>query len=96
MFCDGGERERQLYPSSQAVATVVEERRDSAEEREEEEEEEGGEGEEQRPLCSGGQGYPLVRDHTLGLGLGDVVPDASGGGDNVERNQSYKGTVRSF
>ncbi|XP_045553612.1 potassium voltage-gated channel subfamily H member 7 isoform X3 [Salmo salar] len=90
VFCDGGERERQLYPSSQAVATVVEERRDSAEEREEEEEEEGGEGEEQRPLCSGGQGYPLVRDHTLGFGLGDVVPDASGGGDNVERNQSYK------
>ncbi|XP_036838742.1 potassium voltage-gated channel subfamily H member 7 isoform X3 [Oncorhynchus mykiss] len=91
MFCDGGERERQLYPSSQAVATVLEERRDSEEEREEEEEEEeGGEGEEQRPLCSGGQGYPLVRDHTLGLGLGDVVPDASGGGDNVERSQSYK------
>ncbi|XP_042179901.1 potassium voltage-gated channel subfamily H member 7-like [Oncorhynchus tshawytscha] len=91
VFCDGGERERQLYPSSQAVATVVEERRDSEEEREEEEEEEeGGEGEEQRPLCSGGQGYPLVRDHTLGLGLGDVVPDASGGGDNVERSQSYK------
>ncbi|XP_029612512.1 potassium voltage-gated channel subfamily H member 7 isoform X1 [Salmo trutta] len=90
VFCDGGERERQLYPSSQAVATVVEERRDSAEEREEEEEEEGWEGEEQRPLCSGGQGYPLVRDHTLGFGLGDVVPDASGGGDNVERNQSYK------
>eukprot|EP00063_Salmo_salar_P032378 XP_014007213.1 PREDICTED: potassium voltage-gated channel subfamily H member 7-like isoform X3 [Salmo salar] len=91
VFCDGGERERQLYPSSQAVATVVEENRDSEEEREEEEEEEeGGEGEEQRPLCSGGQGYPLVRDHTLGLGLGDVVPDASGGGDNVERNQSYK------
>ncbi|XP_029597295.1 potassium voltage-gated channel subfamily H member 7-like isoform X3 [Salmo trutta] len=89
VFCDGGERERQLYPSSQAVATVVEEKRDSEEEREEEEEE-GGEGEEQRPLCSGGQGYPLVRDHTLGLGLGDVVPDASGGGDNVERNQSYK------
>nr|XP_046174643.1 potassium voltage-gated channel subfamily H member 7-like isoform X2 [Oncorhynchus gorbuscha] len=91
VFCDGGERERQLYPSSQAVATVVEERRDSEEEREEEEEEEeGGEGEEQRPLCSGGQGYPLVRDHTLGLGLEDVVPDASGGGDNVERSQSYK------
>ncbi|XP_064881078.1 potassium voltage-gated channel subfamily H member 7-like [Oncorhynchus nerka] len=91
VFCDGGERERQLYPTSQAVATVVEERRDSEEEREEEEEEEeGGEGEEQRPLCSGGQGYPLVRDHTLGFGLGDVVPDASGGGDNVERSQSYK------
>ncbi|XP_064825785.1 LOW QUALITY PROTEIN: potassium voltage-gated channel subfamily H member 7-like [Oncorhynchus masou masou] len=90
VFCDGGERERQLYPSSQAVATVAEERRDSEEEREEEEEEEeGGEGEEQRPLCSGGR-YPLVRDHTLGLGLGDVVPDASGGGDNVERSQSYK------
>nr|XP_023998316.1 potassium voltage-gated channel subfamily H member 7-like isoform X1 [Salvelinus alpinus] len=85
VFCDGGE----LYPSSQAVATVVEERRDS-EEREEEEEEEGGVGEEQRPLCSGGQGYPLVRDHTLGFRPGDVVPDASGGGDNVERNQSYK------
>nr|XP_029541487.1 potassium voltage-gated channel subfamily H member 7-like [Oncorhynchus nerka] len=71
VFCDGGERERQLYPTSQAVATVVEERRDSEEEREEE-------------------GYPLVRDHTLGFGLGDVVPDASGGGDNVERSQSYK------
>uniref|UniRef100_A0A8C7I0L2 Potassium voltage-gated channel subfamily H member 7 n=1 Tax=Oncorhynchus kisutch TaxID=8019 RepID=A0A8C7I0L2_ONCKI len=85
VFCDGGERERQLYPSSQAVATVVEVRRDS-----DEREEEGGEGEEQRPLCSGGQGYPLVRDHTLGFGLGDVVPDASGGGDNVERSQSYK------
>ncbi|XP_041699118.1 potassium voltage-gated channel subfamily H member 7 isoform X3 [Coregonus clupeaformis] len=86
VFCDGGERERQLYPSSQAVATMAEEKRDSAEEREEEEEE----GEEERPLCSGGQGYPSLRDHTLGLGLGDVVPDAQGGGDNVERNQSYE------
>ncbi|CAB1327887.1 unnamed protein product, partial [Coregonus sp. 'balchen'] len=70
----------------QAVATMAEEKRDSAEEREEEEEE----GEEERPLCSGGQGYPSLRDHTLGLGLGDVVPDAQGGGDNVERNQSYE------
>nr|XP_020441741.1 potassium voltage-gated channel subfamily H member 7-like isoform X3 [Monopterus albus] len=58
---------RQIYASSAA-----EEKKESTEEGEEEEEEEE---EEQRPLCSGVLGYPVVRDHTLGLGLSSA-PDA--------------------
>ncbi|KAM9334418.1 voltage-gated inwardly rectifying potassium channel KCNH7 [Symphorus nematophorus] len=67
------------------------ERRESAEEGEEEEDEEEEEGreeeEEQRPLCSGVLGYPVVRDHTLSLGLSGT-PDAQAG-DNTQ-NQTYK------
>ncbi|XP_026220139.1 potassium voltage-gated channel subfamily H member 7 isoform X3 [Anabas testudineus] len=77
---------RQIYASSAA-----DERRESAEEGEEEEDEEEEEGreeeEEQRPLCSGVLGYPLVRDHTLGLGLSST-PDAQPGDDTQE--QTYK------
>lgn len=73
---------RQIYASSAA-----EERRESAEEGEEEEDE-GEEEEEQRPLCSGVLGYPLVRDHTLGLGLSST-PDAQPGDSTQE--QAYKG-----
>uniref|UniRef100_A0A3Q2ZEV7 Potassium channel, voltage gated eag related subfamily H, member 7 n=1 Tax=Kryptolebias marmoratus TaxID=37003 RepID=A0A3Q2ZEV7_KRYMA len=79
---------RILYASSPA-----EDRRESAEEGEdeddeEEEEEEGREEEEeQRPLCSGVQGYPVVRDHSLGLGLSSA-PEAPAG-DNTQ-NQEYK------
>lgn len=83
---------RQIYASSAA-----EERRESAEEGEEEEDEEEEEGreeeEEQRPLCSGVLGYPLVRDHTLGLGLSST-PDAQPG-DNTQE-QSYKGDDRNI
>ncbi|XP_070786980.1 voltage-gated inwardly rectifying potassium channel KCNH7 [Enoplosus armatus] len=82
-YCDA-KQVRQIYASSAA-----EERRESAEEGEDEDEEEEEEGreeeEEQRPLCSGVLGYPVVRDHTLGLGL---TPDAQAG-DNTQ-NQTYK------
>lgn len=70
----------------------TEERRESAEEGEDEEDEEDEEGreeeEEQRPLCSGVLGYPVVRDHALGLGLSGAS-DAQAG-DNTQ-NQTYKG-----
>uniref|UniRef100_A0A3Q1HWG3 Cyclic nucleotide-binding domain-containing protein n=1 Tax=Anabas testudineus TaxID=64144 RepID=A0A3Q1HWG3_ANATE len=83
---------RQIYASSAA-----DERRESAEEGEEEEDEEEEEGreeeEEQRPLCSGVLGYPLVRDHTLGLGLSST-PDAQPGDDTQE--QTYKGDDRNI
>lgn len=46
--------------------------------------------EEQRPLCSGVLGYPVVRDHSLGLGLSSA-PEASAG-DNTQ-NTEYKGSV---
>ncbi|XP_029300297.1 LOW QUALITY PROTEIN: potassium voltage-gated channel subfamily H member 7-like [Cottoperca gobio] len=62
-YCDTKQR-RQIYAPSAA-----EERRESAEEGEDEEEEGREEEEEQRPLCSGVLGYPVVRDHTVGLGL---------------------------
>ncbi|XP_041821851.1 potassium voltage-gated channel subfamily H member 7 [Chelmon rostratus] len=69
----------------------TEERRESAEEGEDEEDEEDEEGreeeEEQRPLCSGVLGYPVVRDHALGLGLSGAS-DAQAG-DNTQ-NQTYK------
>lgn len=85
-YCDT-KQGRQIYASSAA-----EERRESAEEGEDEEDEEEEEGreeeEEQRPLCSGVLGYPVVRDHTLGLGLSSA-PDAQAG-DNTQ-NQTYKG-----
>ncbi|XP_008276262.1 potassium voltage-gated channel subfamily H member 7-like [Stegastes partitus] len=84
-FCDA-KQGRQIYASSAA-----EERRESAEEGEDEEDEEEEEGreeeEEQRPLCSGVLGYPVVRDHTLGLGLSGA-PDAPAE-DNTQ-NQEYK------
>lgn len=72
------------------TSTAAQERRESAEEGEDEEEEEEGreEEEEQRPLCSGVLGYPVVRDHTLGLGMSGA-PDAPAG-DGVQ-NQTYKG-----
>ncbi|KAM4537631.1 voltage-gated inwardly rectifying potassium channel KCNH7-like isoform 2-T2 [Fundulus diaphanus] len=77
---------RNIYASSPA-----EERRESAEEGEEDEDEEEEEGreeeEEQRPLCSGVLGYPVVRDHTLVLGLSSA-PEAQAG-DNTQ-NQEYK------
>ncbi|XP_051283288.1 potassium voltage-gated channel subfamily H member 7-like isoform X3 [Dicentrarchus labrax] len=73
------------------ASAAAEERRESAEEGEDEEDEEEEEGreeeEEQRPLCSGVLGYPVVRDHTLSLGLSST-PDAQAG-DNTQ-NQAYK------
>ncbi|KAI3365797.1 hypothetical protein L3Q82_000796 [Scortum barcoo] len=84
-YCDA-RRGRQIYASPAA-----EERRESAEEGEDEDDEEEEEGreeeEEQRPLCSGVLGYPVVRDHTLGLGLSST-PDAQAG-DNMQ-SQTYK------
>ncbi|XP_059183770.1 potassium voltage-gated channel subfamily H member 7-like [Centropristis striata] len=71
-YCDS-KPARHIYASS-SNAAATEDRRESAEEGEdeeedeEEEEEEGREEEEeQRPLCSGVQGYPVVRDHAVGL-----------------------------
>lgn len=69
--------------ATSSASTGAQERRESAEEGEDEDEEE-----EQRPLCSGVLGYPVVRDHTLGLGLSGV-PDAQAA-DSVQ-NQTYKG-----
>ncbi len=89
-YCDT-KQGRQIYASPAA-----EERRESAEEGEDEDDEEEEEGreeeEEQRPLCSGVLGYPVVRDHTLGLGLSSA-PDAQAG-DNTQ-SQTYKGEDRS-
>ncbi|XP_019113017.1 potassium voltage-gated channel subfamily H member 7 isoform X3 [Larimichthys crocea] len=69
----------------------TEERRESTEEREDDDDEEEEEGreeeEEQRPLCSGALGYPVVRDHTLGLGLSGA-PDVQPG--DSTRSQAYK------
>ncbi|XP_054864692.1 potassium voltage-gated channel subfamily H member 7-like [Amphiprion ocellaris] len=75
---------RQMY-----VSSAAEERKESAEEEEEEEDEEEDreEEEEQRPLCSGVLGYPVVRDHTLGLGLSSTPDEPAG--DNTH-NQEYK------
>lgn len=77
------------------ASSAAQERRESAEDGEDEEEEEDEEGreeeEEQRPLCSGVLGYPVVRDHTLGLGLSGAA-DAQAG-DNTQ-NQTYKGDDR--
>ncbi|KAM3857131.1 voltage-gated inwardly rectifying potassium channel KCNH7-like [Diretmus argenteus] len=87
-YCDT-KRERQLYASSAAEGRRE---RDSAEEGDEEEEEEEEEGreeeEEQRPLCSGVLGYPVVRDHTLGLGLSSTPGTQAGDG---MPSPSYKG-----
>nr|XP_020500594.1 potassium voltage-gated channel subfamily H member 7-like isoform X1 [Labrus bergylta] len=84
-YCDA-KQGRQLYAS-----TAAEDRRESAEQGEDEYEEEEEEGreeeEEQRPLCSGVVGYPVVRDHTLSLGLSSAA-DAQAG-DNTQ-NQAYK------
>lgn len=79
---------RQVYASSAA-----EDGRESAEEGEEEEEEGREEEEEQRPLCSGVLGYPLVRDHTLGLGLSST-PDAQP--EESTQEQPYKGAASSL
>ena len=85
-YCNTKQR-RQIYAS-----TAAEERRESADEGEEEEEEEEEgreEEEEQRPLCSGVLGYPVVRDHALGLGLSSA-PDAQAGDTNTQ-SHTYKG-----
>lgn len=75
----------------------TEERRESTEEREDDDDEEEEEGreeeEEQRPLCSGALGYPVVRDHTLGLGLSGA-PDVQPG--DSTRSQAYKGDNRNI
>lgn len=77
------------------ASSAAQERRESAEDGEDEEEDEDEEGreeeEEQRPLCSGVLGYPVVRDHTLGLGLSGAA-DAQAG-DNTQ-SQTYKGDDR--
>lgn len=79
----GSRQQRHTYASSGA-----EDRRDSAVEGEEDEEDEDeSKEEEQRPLCSGVLGYPVVRDHTLGLGL-STAPDEAG---SNAQSQSYKG-----
>ena len=83
-------REKELMAAAAAAsrgappspASTVRQRQEKAsngegEEEETEEDEEGRvEEEEQRPLCSGVAGYPVVRDHALGLGLGEAVGDA--------------------
>ncbi|XP_027866759.1 potassium voltage-gated channel subfamily H member 7-like isoform X1 [Xiphophorus couchianus] len=83
--CDA-KKGRGVYASSPA-----EDRRESAEEGEEDEDEDEEEGreeeEEQRPLCSGVLGYPVVRDHTLGVGLSGA-PEAQAEGNT--QNQEYK------
>ncbi|XP_059905319.1 potassium voltage-gated channel subfamily H member 7-like, partial [Gadus macrocephalus] len=78
-------REKELMAAAAArgappsPAPTVRQRREkpSNEEGEEEETEEDEEGrveeEEQRPLCSGVAGYPVVRDHALGHGLGEAA-----------------------
>lgn len=55
---------------------------------EEEEGKEEGEEEEQRPLCSGVLGYPVVRDHALGLRTKEAA-DAQAR-DDVQ-DQPFKG-----
>ncbi|XP_032362351.1 potassium voltage-gated channel subfamily H member 7 isoform X2 [Etheostoma spectabile] len=70
------------------ASSAAEERRESADEGEDEEEEGREEEEEQRPLCSGVLGYPVVRDHTVGLGLSSAT-DAQAAGDNTQ-SQTYK------
>ncbi|XP_068165359.1 potassium voltage-gated channel subfamily H member 7 isoform X2 [Antennarius striatus] len=79
----------EIYAST-AAAAAARGRRASAEEGEEEdEEEEDEEGreeeEEQRPLCSGVLGYPVVRDHALGLER-SAPPDAQ----NNTQSQTYE------
>lgn len=74
------------------TSTASRERRESAEEGEDEDEEEEEEGreeeEEQRPLCSAAVlGYPVVRDHALGLGLSAANAQA----ENDVQEQTYKG-----
>lgn len=65
---------------------------ESSERRESVEGEEEGEGgmkeeeEEQRPLCSGVLGYPLVRDHALGLRTKDTTDTP-----NDVQKQAYQG-----
>lgn len=74
---------RRLYASSSA---------EEGEDEDDEEEEEGREEEEeQRPLCSGVLGYPVVRDHSLGVGLSSGAPEASAG--DGAQNKDYKGSV---
>ncbi|XP_031707679.1 potassium voltage-gated channel subfamily H member 7-like isoform X3 [Anarrhichthys ocellatus] len=86
-YCDAKQGRHVFAPSA------AEETRESAEEGEEEGEEEDDEEEgreeeeEQRPLCAGVLGYPVVRDHTVGVGLSGA-PDAQAG-DNVQ-NQTYQ------
>lgn len=78
------------------TSTASRERRESAEEGEDEDEEEEEEGreeeEEQRPLCSAAVlGYPVVRDHALGLGLSAATAAASAQAENDVQEQTYKG-----
>lgn len=87
-LCDAKQR-RHVYASSSP------ENRESAEEGEdeedEEEEEEGREEEEeQRPLCSGVLGYPVVRDHSLVVGLSSTAEAPAANA----QSQNYKGERR--
>lgn len=82
-FC-GAKQRRHAYASSSP------ENRESAEEGEDEEDEEEEEGreeeEEQRPLCSGVLGYPVVRDHSLVVGLSSTAEAPA-----AAQSQNYKG-----
>lgn len=76
------------------TSTASRERRESAEDGEDEDEEEEEEGreeeEEQRPLCSAAVlGYPVVRDHALGLSAANAA--ASAQAENDVQEQTYKG-----
>ncbi|XP_020565953.1 potassium voltage-gated channel subfamily H member 7 isoform X2 [Oryzias latipes] len=81
-FC-GAKQRRHAYASSSP------ENRESAEEGEDEEDEEEEEGreeeEEQRPLCSGVLGYPVVRDHSLVVGLSSTAEAPA-----AAQSQNYK------
>ncbi|CAL8289751.1 unnamed protein product [Lota lota] len=74
-------------PSSPASTVRQQREKLSNEEGEEEETEEDEEGrveeEEQRPLCSGVAGYPVVRDHAPGLGLGEAAEAQAGDGRQI-------------
>ncbi|KAK9524111.1 hypothetical protein VZT92_017977 [Zoarces viviparus] len=88
-YCDAKQGRHVFAPAAaEETRESAEEGEDDDEEEEEEEEEEGREEEEeQRPLCAGVLGYPVVRDHTVGVGLSGA-PDAQAG-DNVQ-NQTYQ------
>ena len=95
-------REKELMAAAAArgappsPAPTVRQRREkpSNEEGEEEETEEDEEGrveeEEQRPLCSGVAGYPVVRDHALGHGLGEGADAQASDGLQIP---PYKGEI---
>ncbi|XP_072315975.1 voltage-gated inwardly rectifying potassium channel KCNH7 isoform X3 [Eucyclogobius newberryi] len=75
-YC-GSRHQRHMYGSS-AAENMRESAEEGEDEEEKEEEEEEEEEEEQRPLCSGVLGYPVVRDHPLGLGLSSASGEAGG------------------